>query len=455
MTLPAAGPSRFLDPLFRTEEMRAIFSDRHFLECMVQFELSLARALVRVGIAPASAVVVIERNTNPSLFNLEQIAAEAKVAGNLAIPFIKLLTALAEKTDREGAKYVHWGATSQDVLDTALVLQLREALAQFDDALSKLSGALAQLADSHRATFLPGRTWLQQGSPVTLGLKAAGWLSSVERHRARLATTAKRVCVLQFGGSVGTLAALGRHGPEVARALAEDLKFGVPDIPWHTHRDAIVEVGTNLGLLTGTLGKIARDFSLLMQTEVGEAQEPSGPGRGGSSTMPQKRNPIGSAVILAASLRVPGLVSTMLSAMVQEHERGLGGWHAEWETLPEICLLAAGALSHTISIIDGLEIDKDRMAKNLQTSNGLIFAEAVSAALANELGRSAAHNLVEAVCTRAIQKGQHLREALLDDPEVRKHIPAAKLDQLFRAENYIGSAENFIQHVLSRRSKTS
>jgi 3-carboxy-cis,cis-muconate cycloisomerase len=433
--------------------MRVTFSDTHFLECMIQFELSLARALVKAGIAPPSAVTAIQQNSNPSLFNIEQIAAQARLAGNVAIPFVKSLTVLAEKTDREGAKFVHWGATSQDVLDTALVLQLREALAQFDSALGKLADALARLAELHKATTLAGRTWLQQGPPVTFGLKAAGWLSAVERDRARLHATAKHVQVLQFGGAVGTLAALGPRGHDVAVTLAEELKLELPDIPWHTNRDTIVEVATNLGLLTGTLGKIARDVSLLMQTEVGEALEPAEAGRGGSSAMPHKRNPVGSAVVLAASLRVPGLVSTMLTAMVQEHERGLGGWQAEWETLPEICQLSAGALAHTVSIVTGLEIDKHQMEKNLQATHGLIFAEAVAVVLGKKLGRSAAHELVEAACLRATKNSQHLREVLLVDPEVSKHLSPSEIDQLFRPENYLGSAERFIQQVLSRRNK--
>ena len=430
--------------------MRAIFSDAYLLECMLRFELSLARALGKAGIAPPSAVTAVQ-NARAGQFNFEELAAQAKLAGNLAIPFVKALTSLAENVDREGAKFVHWGATSQDVQDTALVLQLRDALAQFDSDLSKLCDALARLAEKHATTYLAGRTWLQQGSPVTFGLKAAGWLSAIERHRARLAATAKRVEVLQFGGSVGTLAALGPLGPEVSRALADDLKLRVPDMPWHTQRDAIAEVGTNLGLLTGTLAKIARDVSLLMQTEVGEAFEPAEPGRGGSSTMPHKRNPVESAAILAAGLRVPGLVSTMLAAMVQEHERGLGGWHAEWETLPEICLLASGALRHTITMIAGLEIDKDRMRRNLELTHGLIFAEAVSAALAQHLGRAAAHELVEAASLRAIQKKQHLRAALLEDPQAARLLPAGKLDQLFRPENYVGSAGQFVEQVISRR----
>jgi 3-carboxy-cis,cis-muconate cycloisomerase len=246
---------------------------------------------------------------------------------------------------------------------------------------------LARLAEAHKSTLLAGRTWLQQGPPVTFGLKVAGWLDAVERHRERLKQARKQILVLQFGGAVGTLAAVGDRGLELASALARELKLDLPEVPWHSHRDRLAEVAASLGLLVGSLGKIARDISLMSQTEIDEVVEPSGPGRGGSSTMPHKRNPVGSAVILAAALRVPALVSTVLTAMVQEHERGLGGWHAEWETLPEIFRLTAGALAHTNEIVAGLEIHPEKMSQNLNVTHGLVLAEAVAFALRERLGK--------------------------------------------------------------------
>jgi 3-carboxy-cis,cis-muconate cycloisomerase len=433
--------------------MREIFSDAHFLECMLEFESALSRALARNGVAPAAAIPAVQRTAIPALFDLGALAEQTRLSGNVAIPFVNALTAIVAKTDPQAAMFVHWGATSQDVLDTALVLQLGEALHIFDLTLQKLSNALAALAERHKSTVLAGRTWLQQGPPTTLGLKAAGWLSAVERHRVRLKAAATQVRVLQFGGAVGTLAALGERGHDVAVALAAELKLELPDLPWHSQRDRFAEVASTLASLTATLGKIARDVSLLMQAEVAEAFEPPEPGRGSSSTMPHKRNPIGCAVILAAALRVPGLVSTMLTAMVQEHERGLGGWQAEWETLPEICLLAQGALSHALHVVSHLQVDEKQMEKNLEATRGLIFAEAVTVVLGRKLGRSAAHARVEALCRSAIKKGRHLREELLEDTEIRSHLSAAEIDRLFQPRNYLGSAAALVDRVLSLRKK--
>ena len=299
---------------------------------------------------------------------------------------------------------------------------------------------------STSGTVLAGRTWLQQATPVTFGLKAAGALSAVERHRARLRELRPRVLALQFGGASGTLAALGADGLKVAAALADQLKLALPDVPWHAHRDRVAEVATALGLLVGTLGKIARDVSLLMQTEVGEAFEPAAAGKGGSSTMPHKRNPVGCATILAAAIRVPGLVSVMLTAMVQEHERGLGDWHAEWDTLPEICCLAAGALAQLAQVLEGLELDPARMAANLEATRGLVLAEAVTMALGGKIGRLPAHHLVEGACRRAAAEDRHLRDVLEADAEVRqasvgrRPAAAARSGELRRSRRDHGGA---------------
>lgn len=440
---------RLLDPLFTTDAMRGVFSDRGRLQGMLDFEAALARAEARVGVIPRTAVAPIEAQCRAERFDIDALASEAALAGNTAIPLVKALTALVARHDGEAARFVHWGATSQDAMDTGLVLQLRAALALIEADVADAAAAAAHLAATHKTTPLAGRTWLQHAAPVTFGLKAAGWLDAIERHRARLRELRPRILVLQFGGAAGTLAALGEQGLAVASALADELQLALPDLPWHAHRDRCAEVATTLGLLTGTLGKIARDISLLMQTDVGEAFEPATAGRGGSSTMPHKHNPVGCAVVLAAALRVPPLVSTMLAAMVQEHERGPGGWQAEWDTLPEICTMSAGALRHSTVMLEGLTIDARRMAENLDATRGRIFAEAVAIALAAHIGRPSAHRRVEQACHRASAEGRHLRDVLAEDPEVTAHIAADELARMFEPARYLGVAATLVDRVLA------
>jgi 3-carboxy-cis,cis-muconate cycloisomerase len=284
---------------------------------------------------------------------------------------------------------------------------------------------------------------------VTLGVKLAGVVSALDRHRERLARSRERALVVQFGGAAGTLASLGDKGLAVSAALARRLDLLAPDLPWHTQRDRLCDVAATLGILTATLGKLARDLSLLAQTEVGEALEPAIPGRGGSSTMPQKRNPVGASVALAAAVRVPGLVATMLSAAVQEHERGLGNWPAEWETLPEIALLAGGALAAMVEVVEGLEVDAARMRANLELTHGMIFAEAVQMALAPKIGRDAAHSLVSVACRRAAAENVHLRDILAQEPRVSEALDAQALARLFDPLRYLGQASEFIERALS------
>lgn len=446
---------RLLDPLFTTDRMREIFSDAGRLQRMLDFEAALARALAHAGVAPQSSVAPIEAHCKSKLFSHDAIARAAALAGNLAIPLIKELTALVAKSDDKAAGFVHFGTTSQDVIDTGMVLQLRDAFNDTERELARLSVVLQRLAESHKRTQLAGRTWLQQASPVTLGLKFAGWLDAVERHREHLAETRRRAEVLQFGGAVGTLAALGNDGSRVADALASELKLTLPDVPWHAHRDRFAEVATIYGLMAGTLGKIARDISLMSQTEIGELAEPAAPGRGGSSTLPHKRNPVGCSVILSAAIRVPPLVSTMLAAMPQEHERGLGGWHAEWETLPEICMLTGGALALLVQVLDGLEIDEDAMARNLNATNGLLMAEAVAIALAKKIGRMKAHQLVERVSHNVIDSGKSFRDALIAEKEISQHLSAEDIIGLLDPANYTGAAQMMIDRVLKSSRKQS
>jgi 3-carboxy-cis,cis-muconate cycloisomerase len=442
-----------LDQLFRSEDVEKVFSDRACLQGMLDFESALARAEARAGVVPSPAAAAIAAKCKAELFDVGALAAGAKLAGNLAIPLVKALTHLVGQGDKDAARYVHWGATSQDAIDTGLALQLREALKLIAIDLDRLADGLAGLAKKHRSTIVVGRTWMQQALPTTFGAEVAGWLDAVDRHRERLRETERRVLVLQFGGAVGTLAALGTRGSEVAKLLAEELGLGLPNIPWHSHRDRVAEVATTLGLCVGTLGKIARDIALHAQTEIGEVSEPAEAGRGGSSTMPHKRNPVTSAVVLAAALRVPGLVNTMLTAMVQEEERGLGGWHAEWETLPEIVRLAAGALHHMTETAPRLEIDAERMKQNLEVTRGLIYAEAVTMALAEKIGKAAAHQLVEAACARAHKEKRHLRDVLGEDTDVRGHLPTAALEGLFDPRKYLGEAGAFVDRVVAKSDK--
>jgi 3-carboxy-cis,cis-muconate cycloisomerase len=295
---------------------------------------------------------------------------------------------------------------------------------------------------------MPGRTLLQQAVPVTLGLKAAGWLAAVRRSRARLRELAPRALKLQFGGAAGTLAALGTRGLDVAAALAEELQLALPDLPWHTQRDTIAECGAAVGLLAGSLGKLARDVALLMQSEVAEAFEPADRDRGGSSAMPHKRNPVGSVVAQAAAARVPNLVATLFAVLPQEHERAVGGWHAEWETLPEIFRLAAGSLAHVTEIVDGLEVDAARMRANAD-GLGLLFAESVAVALGARIGRPEARQLVEAASKRAIAGQRHLRDVLREDAAIGGHLAEAELVALFDPQNTLGASAAMIDRVLA------
>lgn len=438
-------------PLFAGPAIAAVFSDHAHLQGMLDFEAALARAEAKVGVIPQAAVAPIVSACAAEAYDLAALATAAAKAGNTAIPMVKMLTARVAESDGEAARYVHWGATSQDAMDTGLVLQLRQALALIEADLSRLSASLAALAASYRQTPMVGRTWLQHALPVTFGLKAAGWLDAIERHRARLAELKPRLLVLQFGGAAGTLAALDDKGLQVAAALAEDLNLGLPAMPWHGARDRVVELGTMLALLTGSLGKMARDIALLMQTDVGEAFEPAGEGRGGSSTMPHKRNPVTAAVVLAAATRVPHLAGSLLSGMTQEHERGLGGWHAEWQALPELVQLSAGALAQMADTIEGLEVDAGRMRANLDITNGLIMAEAVTMALGAKIGRLAAHQRVEAASKQAVSEKRHLRDVLAEDAVVVQQLGAETLDQLFDPLGYTGMAATLVDRVLAAR----
>jgi 3-carboxy-cis,cis-muconate cycloisomerase len=441
---------KLYDQLFSYDELGGIFSDESCIRGLLRFEAALALAEGRAGVIPQGAAQKIVERCDAETFDLAVIAKEAARSGNIAIPLVKMLTDTVARQDKDAARFVHWGATSQDAIDTGFLLQLRDALTLMEKDLARLTEALATLAGLHRTTVVVARTWMQQALPTTFGFVVAGWLDAILRQRRRLAEIRPRVLSLQFGGAVGTLAALRGDGPEVARVLAGELQLTLPPAPWHAHRDRVAEIATFFGLLAGTLGKIACDISLHTQTEVGELFEPAGQGRGGSSSMPHKRNPVTCAVVLAGSARVPGLVSSILSAMPQEHQRGLGGWHAEWETVPLIVRLSGGALHHLTEMLPHLEVNAKRMRQNLEATNGLIFAEAVSVALADRIGKMPAHLMLEDACRKSLADGRHLKDVLRDEPGLQGHLTLADLKSLFDPRNYLGSSEEFVERVIAQ-----
>ncbi len=449
------GSRSNFDGLLRSREACAIFAPMRQLQSMLDFEAALAKVEARLGMIPSGVVSPIVACCQASLFDQEALVKGTARSGNLAIPMVSLLTRAVKDLSPEASGYIHWGATSQDAVDTGLVLQLRDLLILLDRELLTLSERLATLTAEHRATPMVGRTWLQQAVPITLGLKTAGWLDVTLRNRERLAQLRSRVLVVQFGGAAGTLASLNSQGLVVAAELAKELDLGVPDLPWHTNRDRIVEVATFLGGLMGSIGKIARDISLLGQTEIAEVAEAAAPGRGGSSTMPHKRNPVSAAAVLSSAIRVPGLVSTMLYAMNQEHERGLGGWHAEWETLPEICTLTLGSLESLTENLVGLEVFPNAMKANLEKTHGLIFTEAVTMAVAEKIGRSEAHTRMQNASYLASKSGGHLRSIVEQDPVLMAALEGRLLDELFSPASYLGDTNRMIDNVLAQFSAVS
>ena len=438
-----------LDGLFYSPSTDKFFSDAACIQSLLDFESALARAEAKAGIISPSAASAVAKSCRADLIDMAALASVAPLSANLAIPLVKQLTALVAKENPEAARFIHWGATSQDAIDTGLILQVRNALGPILSDLDFLCDELGKFADAHRNTPIGARTLLQQALPTSFGYIVAGWLDVLLRHHARLLALRTNSLVLQFGGAVGTLAVLGPNGPAVARILAEELSLPLPNAPWHSHRDRVAEIAATFGILCGSLKKIAHDLSLYMQTEIGELSEPNASGRGGSSTMPHKKNPVGCAAILAATTRVPGLVGTILAAMPQDHQRGLGNWHAEAPTLVEIIRLSAGALHHLAELVPNIQINTNRMMANLEVTHGLIYAEAVSAALAEKLGRAAAHEKIEVACAASIKSGTHLREVLASQSETSAHLSAADLDRLFNPFNYLGSSSAFIDAILN------
>ncbi len=429
--------------------MRMVCDDEVYLQHMLDFEHALARAEAAAGVIPASAVESIANACHAEAFDRTALAQTAAQAGNLAIPLVKMLTEKVGQADPSAARFVHWGATSQDVIDTATMLGLRAAINALTIDLDRAIAGFAQLARQHRETVMVGRTWLQHALPMPFGLKLAEYAAALNRSRGRLKRLLGETLALQFGGAAGTLAALGDKGFKVAEHLANELSLPLPDAPWHTHRDRIADVASVLAILTGTCGKIARDVSLMMQTDVAEAFEPAAEGRGGSSTMPHKRNPVAAASALAAATMAPNLAATIFAAQVQEHERSAGPWHAEWPTLPTLQLVTSGALAAIADIAEGLEVDAARMQANLGTTHGLIMAEAVAMALAEKVGKGEAHHMVEAASRVSVETKQHLRDVLAKDSRVTAYLGAENLERLFEPGAYQGVSQTMIDRLLA------
>ena len=432
--------------LYSTDAMRRVFSDENRIGRYLAIEAALARVEARLGIIPEEAGSEIAAQARIENIDFDALRRRTELAGSPIIPLVEQLTA---RCANGLGQYCHWGATTQDLTDTATVLQMREALALVDDDLGAISKALAALARRYRDTPMAGRSNLQQAVPITFGFKVAACLAAIERHRARLAEIRPRVLTGQFGGAAGTLASLGARGLEVQTALTAELGLAQPEIAWHTHRDRFAEAGCFLGLVTGTLGKIATDVKLMMQTEVGEAFEGFAPGRGSSSTMPQKRNPVACNYIVACASLVRQQVAALLDAMVEDHERASGPWQIEWVAIPEIFLLASGALAHARALVLGLEVDTARMRANLDLTNGQIVAEAVMMALAPSIGRERAHDLVYELCRRAKVEGRALIEILAADAEVSRHLDRAALEGLLDPANYLGLASIMVDRMLA------
>ncbi|MEE8455833.1 MAG: 3-carboxy-cis,cis-muconate cycloisomerase [Limibaculum sp.] len=442
--------SKLWGDMFGTAAMRALFTDEAMVQRYLDVEAALARAQAGIGIVPAEAAAAITAVARVGRIDWDRLSARTQVVGYPILPLVEQLSGWA--ADGLG-QWSHWGATTQDIMDTADVLQIRDALDLIAADLDAVAAALARLAEDHAETPMAGRTHLQHALPVSFGYKAATWLSGLDRHRARLAELRPRVEVVSFGGAAGTLASLGDDGLATQAALAGELDLAVPDITWHTIRDGLAEVTGWLALVAASIGKIGYDIALMMQTEVAEVLEPYQPGRGASSTMPQKRNPIGSELMLAAAKIVREQHALMLDAMVQDHERATGQWHVEWQALPTAFIIASGGLAAAREVLEGLEVRPQAMRRVLDMTGGLIVAEAVMMGLAPALGRQVAHDLVQDCCRVALTWDTPFLDALAAEPRIAAVIDRAALARLVDPANYLGAAPEMTRRLLARRRK--
>lgn len=448
-------PSTLLDSavfrdIFTTPAMREVFSDENRVQKYLDFEKALAVAQARLKIIPQEACDEIVKHCDGKEYDMAKLKEATERIGYPVLPVVQQLVKLCK--DGLG-EWSHWGATTQDITDTATVLVLREALDIVEKEIDGISDALAALAKKYRDTPMAGRSNLQQAVPITFGYKVATMLAGFERHKERLAQLKKRLLVVEFGGAAGTLSSLGKEGLKCQEELAKELKLGQPVATWHTVRDCIAEVGCFLGLVTGSCGKIAFDVKLLMQTEVEEVYEPFHEGRGSSSTMPQKRNPISSVYITAQVAIVKQLVAALLEAMIEDHERATGPWEIEWITLPEIFMLTAGALAQTKFVVSGLQVNEKKMRENIDITKGLVMSEAVMMGLGPTLGRNKAHDMVYDVCRLVVKTGRPLIDLLVEDKEISKHATRAELEKMVDPANYLGVAGEMVDRVLASRKK--
>lgn len=432
-----------MDARFTTPALARLFAPEAQVARMLAFEAALARALASCRVIPAAAADAIAEACRPEDFDAPALLRAAATEGTIAIP---LVAALVERTSVAGRAYVHWGATSQDVVDTALVLQLRDALALVDADLVRVCGRCAALAREHRRTVMAGRTLLQQAVPITFGLKAARWLDlSVRQLRASRASQAAAI-VLQFGGASGTLAALGHRGTDVARELARALDLPSPPLPWHAERDRMATLAASLAIVAGSLAKIAHDVLLLAQTEVGEAYE----GRhAGSSAMPNKRNPVDATMAVAAARLARAQAGVVIEGLVQDHERAAGAWQAEWAAMADTCAYSGGVVARVADLLDALVVDTARMAANLAIDRGTIGAEALATALAHPLGRPAAQRLVRDLCERARREMRSLADTARLDARVTAVLDEAALERSLDAAQHLGSADELVDRALA------
>ncbi len=443
---------RLIESSTTTPRIAELFSDRSILEAMLAFEVGLARAEASLGVIPLPAARTIENAASPQLYEAEALAAESLRSATVSIPLVKALTEQVKQIDPTAAGFVHWGATSQDVADTAIILVLQKSRAILQADLTRLEHALSQLSDRHAGTVMLGRTLLQAALPTTVGLKVAGWLGAIRRNHTRLDAAFEESLILQFGGAAGTLASLGDQGVAVGKVLSAELGVGYADAPWHTHRDRLAALMCALGVLVGSLGKMARDISLLSQNEIGEAAEPAAEGRGGSSALPHKQNPVGCTLALSAAYRVPGLVSTFLSSMVQEHERAVGGWQSEWATISAIVQAASLAATSMAEVAEGLTVNAARMRENIEATHGAIFAERATLLLAKKLGRDAARKVVERAVQQSVANNREFAQVLAEMPEAKKVLDAATVKDLQSPKAYLGVAEQFRRSLVNPKA---
>ncbi len=443
---PASASSEILPDPYGSAEVRALFSDRAMLQAMLDVEAALARAEAKLGLVPRAAADAITASARIGKLDLERVAASTRKVG---YPVVGVVDELGRIAGPSAARHLHLGATTQDIVDTAMVLQMRAALARIRAGLIAVAKALARQARRYRDTPMAGRTHLQHAVPITFGYKCAVWAAPLAAHVERLDVAARRALIVQFGGAAGTLASLGSKGPAVLETLARELGLGIPAITWHVARDGFAEIASVLALICGSLAKFALDFALLAQSEVAEVAEPHAEGRGGSSTMPQKRNPIACEAILAATRVVHALAPAMYAAMAHEHERAAGGWQSESLILPQCFTLTAGALERARVIAEAMAVDTGRMLANLSAKQGLIMAESLAAALTPSMGRARAHRTVERIANRAIDEGRNLRDTAEADSELRRHLDVAKIDRALEPSSYLGAAGEFADRVIA------